>query len=252
MRISSLCSSKSTVGDSPVVPTTTMPSVPSATCQSMIDMTGHTRLKVANAILWTVLLIGSGSFLIPRWGVVGAATASLIAIATVNFLSVAEVWAFEHVVPFDRAFWKPLAAGAGAWTTGLLLDGLMPVGADLAPAVVQGSVVVAVFAGLIGFFGLAPEDRLVLDRIRERVARRARPQRGRAADNRARLRRPSTSHAGPAGCDRGAAAGPVYIGGLDRSGKTTLAAFLTSHPNLDIPDASEPTLMDDTEIVTGL
>src|SRR5258706_12976436 len=35
MRIRSLCSSKSTVGDSPVVPTTTMPSVPSATCQSM-------------------------------------------------------------------------------------------------------------------------------------------------------------------------------------------------------------------------
>ena len=35
MRISSLCSSKSTVGDSPVVPTTTMPSVPSATCQSI-------------------------------------------------------------------------------------------------------------------------------------------------------------------------------------------------------------------------
>src|SRR5688500_16578513 len=35
MRISSLCSSKSTVGDSPVVPTTTMPSVPSSTCQSM-------------------------------------------------------------------------------------------------------------------------------------------------------------------------------------------------------------------------
>jgi hypothetical protein len=34
-RISSLCSSKSTVGDSPVVPTTTMPSVPSATCQSI-------------------------------------------------------------------------------------------------------------------------------------------------------------------------------------------------------------------------
>src|SRR3954468_6729284 len=35
MRISSLCSSKFTVGDSPVVPTTTMPSVPSDTCQSM-------------------------------------------------------------------------------------------------------------------------------------------------------------------------------------------------------------------------
>jgi len=30
--------------------------------------------------------------------------------------------------------------------------------------------------------------------------------------------------------------GPIYIGGLDRSGKTTMRAFLTSHPNIAIPD----------------
>jgi len=29
--------------------------------------------------------------------------------------------------------------------------------------------------------------------------------------------------------------GPVYIGGLDRSGKTTMAAFLSSHPRIAIP-----------------
>jgi hypothetical protein len=30
--------------------------------------------------------------------------------------------------------------------------------------------------------------------------------------------------------------GPIYIGGLDRSGKTTMRAFLASHPNIAIPD----------------
>lgn len=29
---------------------------------------------------------------------------------------------------------------------------------------------------------------------------------------------------------------PIHIGGLDRSGKTTMQAFLTSHPNIAIPD----------------
>lgn len=29
--------------------------------------------------------------------------------------------------------------------------------------------------------------------------------------------------------------GPIYIGGLDRSGKTTMRAFLVSHPNIAIP-----------------
>lgn len=31
------------------------------------------------------------------------------------------------------------------------------------------------------------------------------------------------------------APGPIFIGGLDRSGKTTMRAFLTSHPNVAIP-----------------
>ena len=29
--------------------------------------------------------------------------------------------------------------------------------------------------------------------------------------------------------------GPIFIGGLDRCGKTTLRAFLVSHPNISIP-----------------
>jgi hypothetical protein len=38
---------------------------------------------------------------------------------------------------------------------------------------------------------------------------------------------------GAAGCH--SAAGPIFIGGLDRSGKTTMRAFLASHPSIAIP-----------------
>jgi O-antigen/teichoic acid export membrane protein len=209
------------------------------TCGPMIDMTGHTRLKVGNSVLWTGLLIGSGVVLIPRWGVVGAATASLIAIATVNVLTVAEVWALEHLVPFDRSFWKPLVAGAGACATGLALGRLMPFGTDLLPAVLQGVVVVAVFVGLICLFGLAADDRLALDRIRGAIVRRAHlPRWGRwvrQEHGRERGQRALGPSAAAPGHTPGP--GPIYIGGLDRSGKTTLTAFLTSHPNIDVPDA---------------
>jgi O-antigen/teichoic acid export membrane protein len=209
------------------------------TCGPMIDMTGHTRLKLANSVLWTGLLIGSGIVLIPRWGVVGAATASLIAIATVNLLTVVEVWALEGLVPVDRTIWKPLVAGCAAWATGLALGRLLPFGSALGPAAVQGIVVVAVFAGLTWVFGVTADDRLVLDRLRGVVARRRRlPTRRRAAPSAPRRgSRRRVPRRGAAACDRAPAPGPVYVGGLDRSGKTTLAAFLTSHPNIDIPDA---------------
>jgi O-antigen/teichoic acid export membrane protein len=211
------------------------------TCGPMLDMTGHTRLKVTNSVLWTGLLIGGGVLLIPRWGVVGAATASLIAIAAVNLLTVAEVWALEGFVPFDRTFWKPLAAGAAASATGLVLGWVAPVGSALGPAIVQGAVVVAVFVALVWLFGMTADDRLVLRRVRAGVVRLGRlPARRRAGARpdaprpvpRRRVTRPDAE-----GSRSAAPPGPVYIGGLDRSGKTTLAAFLTSHPNVDIPDA---------------
>jgi O-antigen/teichoic acid export membrane protein len=134
-------------------------------CGPMIDMTGHTKIKFANSVLWTVLLVGGGAVLIPRWGVLGAATASLIAISAVNILCVVEVWFFERLIPFDRSFWKPLAAGLGALISGTVLRRWMPVGADVGPGALQGAIVSTIYVGMILLFGLAPEERLVIRRL---------------------------------------------------------------------------------------
>lgn len=45
----------------------------------------------------------------------------------------------------------------------------------------------------------------------------------------------TSSHGDAVSIPPAAGKGPVYIGGLDRSGKTTMHAFLTSHPNISIP-----------------
>jgi len=147
-------------------------------CGPMLDMTGHTRVKLANTALWTVLLIGGDVLLIPRFGVVGAATTSLIAIGTVNLLTVAEVWVLEGLLPYDRSFWKPAIAGIGALVAGLILLTLMPVGTHVLRAAAEGAVVAAVYGGLTLLLGLAPEDRMVIQRAWGRAGRvfaRARP-----------------------------------------------------------------------------
>jgi Sulfotransferase family len=41
---------------------------------------------------------------------------------------------------------------------------------------------------------------------------------------------------GPTAVEPATRSGPIYIVGLDRSGKTTMAAFLTSHPAIAIPE----------------
>ena len=72
------------------------------TCGSVIDMTGHTRAKLVNSVLWISLLLASNALLIPRWGVIGAAVASLIASAAVNLARLIEVWALEGLIPYEQ------------------------------------------------------------------------------------------------------------------------------------------------------
>jgi O-antigen/teichoic acid export membrane protein len=133
-------------------------------CGSMIDMTGHARLKLANSILWIVLLVGSGALLIPVWGVIGAASAMLISTAIVNVVVVIEVWVLERLLPFEWKLWKPVAAGVAALTVGWLLRLGMPVGDNWRRAAVQAAIVVATYSGLLLGFRLEREDRLVIQR----------------------------------------------------------------------------------------
>lgn len=139
------------------------------TCQGLIDMTGHMRVKLANTVLNTLVLVGGGAVLIPRYGVVGAALASLLAVATVNVAAVLEVWFLERLIPFDRDWWKPAIAGLGALGFGLALRSLMGVGTDLGAAVLQGILVGLSYVGLVFALGLAPDDRLVLGRTLGRM-----------------------------------------------------------------------------------
>jgi O-antigen/teichoic acid export membrane protein len=144
-------------------------------CGPMIDMTGHTRVKLANAVLTSALVIGGSIVLIPRWGITGAATASLIAIVTVNLARVLEVWFLERLIPYSRAFLKPVVAGSAALIAGLLLRRWMPVDTHVGRALFQGALVGATYLGLLFLLRLTPEDRFVL----ERVAHKARSTIGR-------------------------------------------------------------------------
>jgi O-antigen/teichoic acid export membrane protein len=140
-------------------------------CGPIIDMTGHVRIKLANSILRMVVLVAASALLIPVWGVVGAATAGLLSTTVVNAAAILEAWILEGLLPFERRVWKPLTAAVAALVVGFVLRSVFPIGTDLWNAAVQGGIVLGVYAGMILAFGLAPEDRLVLDRSRRKLQR---------------------------------------------------------------------------------
>jgi O-antigen/teichoic acid export membrane protein len=144
------------------------------TCQGMLDMTGHTRAKLGNTIAMSTVLTVGGLLLIPRWGVTGAAVASMLAVTTVNVASLVEVWVLEKEQPYDRTFRKPAFAGVVALLAGLALRAWIPVGNSFGHALVQGVVVAGIYVALVVLLGPEPQDRLVAERTFAKARRLAR------------------------------------------------------------------------------
>jgi O-antigen/teichoic acid export membrane protein len=138
-------------------------------CGSVLDMTRHTGAKLINSVTWLVLLLGANLLLIPRWGVVGAATASAVANAIVNVIRVCQVWALERVQPYDRSFLKPLLAGLVAGGVGTALArGWSPVGQPVVLAL-QAMVIFGTYGLTVALLRVAPEDRMVFGHVWRKV-----------------------------------------------------------------------------------
>ena len=138
-------------------------------CGSIIDMTGYTKIKFANSVLWIILSLSLNFLLIPGWGVLGAAMAATISMATINFLRVLEVWLLLRLLPYNLSFIKPIAAGLTALSMTLILDRWFPADTNLLYTALHGMLVFGVYAGVLLLLGLAPEDRTVLARTYQRT-----------------------------------------------------------------------------------
>lgn len=138
-------------------------------CGSIIDMTGRTKLKLANSVLWITLGIGGNLLLIPRWGVLGAATATLVSTATINLVRVTEVWVLYRLIPYNRSYVKPLAAALSALAAGLAVKNWVAVDSNVLYLIIGGATVCTVYLGVILLLGLNPEDRAVLARMKLRL-----------------------------------------------------------------------------------
>jgi O-antigen/teichoic acid export membrane protein len=142
-------------------------------------MTGHTRVKLANSVAWIAVLVTGNVLLIPRWGVVGAAVASLLSTAVVNVARVIEVWVLERTQPFDRTFVNPALAGLVAYAAGMALSAWGPPVETALHVGLNAVLLTGVYGAVCYVLGVAPEDRDIIERGLRKIARTIR--RGRPA-----------------------------------------------------------------------
>ena len=137
-------------------------------CGSIIDMTGHNKVKLTNSVILLAVMIATNFFMIPRWGVIGAAAAVMVSTGLINILRVIQVWVLMRLLPYDRTFLKPLMAGAASFISLQLLSLWYPANTvwHLVPHLL---LILGVYTGLLWLMGLAPEDQMVILRLTKRA-----------------------------------------------------------------------------------
>ena len=135
----------------------------------IIDMTGYTKLKLINSIIRLITYLGLSIVLIPRWGIVGAATVSLFGEGIVNLLRLFEVYVLFKMLPYNKDFIKPILAAILALVSTLAIRIWLPIGESTILLVLNMAVLFVVYAAGNLMMGLSEEDRAMLARINRRA-----------------------------------------------------------------------------------
>lgn len=137
-------------------------------CGVVINMTGNTGFNLINSVILTVVTIGLNLLLIPKWGLIGAAIATMVAAVGVNLLRLSEVYYLFRMFPYNASFLKPIIAGLVTLVAAL---GVRQLNMDnsLVGIVFSVAALLSTYLVMILILGLSQEDRLVLNRLYQRI-----------------------------------------------------------------------------------
>jgi O-antigen/teichoic acid export membrane protein len=139
----------------------------SGPCGYMLTMSGRSKNQMVNNIAALVANVGLNVWLIPRYGIVGAAIAWGGSVVLVTLARVVQVWAFSKMLPLSFDLLKGVWAGLAAATAGFAIRGVVGGGLlSLAAGVVT---IGAVYIAGLWILGLDADDRLVLQTLRRRL-----------------------------------------------------------------------------------
>ncbi|MGH3118264.1 MAG: flippase [Gaiellales bacterium] len=137
-------------------------------CAQMLTMSGRPLLNMIDNVGVLIANVVLNVFLIPRFGILGAAVAWAVALGAVNLARVVQVQITLGMLPFDRGVAKGAAAAVAAFAAGGVVR---LVGTGIA-SVIAGALAIGVaYLGALLFLGITEEDRVALRSLLRRVGR---------------------------------------------------------------------------------
>jgi len=136
----------------------------------MIMMTGRSKINLINALSSTALVVTLNLFLIPKYGILGAAISLGVVIAVINLVKLIEVYIILKVLPFRLDFFKPVAAGGISLCTLFLTSKfLQNIHHPLLEIALGSTILMGTYVLFLFLFRLAEEDRIILRKIKEKA-----------------------------------------------------------------------------------
>ena len=135
----------------------------------MISMSGRSKLVLLNSVGGASLNILLNWFFIPKWGMVGAAWATMIATTMVNVARVSEVLYLEKLHAFGRNLLKPFAIAS------VLLFPMMkfslPIASEHIGSLISSALFSLLYIILSYFLILTEDDKKIMKTIMSRIRR---------------------------------------------------------------------------------
>ena len=90
----------------------------------IIQMSGKQDIEIINIAIAVFVNLGLNYFLIPVWGIIGAALATGCSVALLNIIRLLEVYYFFRMQPYDIKYIKPILSVLGATAIIYLISGV--------------------------------------------------------------------------------------------------------------------------------
>ncbi len=137
----------------------------------MLIMSGRSQIAFINSVVTVIVALALDFWLVPRYGLMGAAVAGAIVISLVNLVRLGEVWVLMHVHPFSRPFLKPLVAILPGLAVGLVWRQWLPLDSFIYLVLACFAVGGAYLLALL-LLGLDRGDRVMIEALRVRLVKR--------------------------------------------------------------------------------
>lgn len=135
----------------------------------LTSMSGRPKFELANLTVVFMINVVFCILFIPKYGITGAAYATLISFVVLNIMRIVEVYFLFKMHPFELTLYKPLLAGGISFMTLMLTAKYFSTRSDLILLLVGSAIFCCVYCLILFLLGFNEEDKVVLAKIREKT-----------------------------------------------------------------------------------